>query len=322
MCPPPLNFALIGAAGYVAPKHMAAIRDTGHQLVAALDPHDNVGVLDRYFPDARFFTEYERFDRHLEKCRRAGPSERVHFVSICSPNYLHDAHIRAALRLGADAICEKPLVINPWNMDAIAELEKESGRRVFTVLQLRCLPALQALRSEARTSQSNTSTRAQVVLTYITRRGHWYNVSWKGDPSKSGGLAMNIGVHLFDLMLWMFGSVEESEVHLAEPARMAGFMRLAHADVRWFLSTDARDLPEEVRQRNGHAFRSITTDGREIEFSENFTDLHTRVYQEIFAGRGVGIEEARPSILALAGIRAAVPCPVPEHAHPLLVPCP
>ena len=309
---PQKNFAIIGVAGYVAPRHLAAIRDTGHRVVAATDPHDGVGILDRFAFDVRFFTEFERFDRHLEKLRR-GPAEgRVDWLTICSPNYLHDAHLRLALRVGADAICEKPLVINPWNLDALEDLEAESGRRVYTVLQLRVHPELMALRERLR----STNRRRQVQLTYVTARGGWYHVSWKGRADRSGGIVTNIGIHLFDLLLWLFGPVSRSDVHLRDEQRAAGILELQHADVQWFLSTDSGDLPFAPQPGARTTFRSIAVDGEEIEFSEGFTDLHTRVYREILDGRGCGITDSRPSIELTSRIREAPVRPVSADAHP------
>lgn len=306
------TFALTGLAGYVAPRHLRAIHDTGNRLVAATDPHDSVGVVDGFFPDAAFFTEVERFDRHLEKLRR-GPAEgRVDVVSVCSPNHLHDAHIRLALRVGADALCEKPLVLNPWNLDALADLEGETGQRVWTVLQLRVHPSLVALRERL----AGGERRRHVRLTYVTSRGSWYRYSWKGDPRKSGGVATNIGIHLFDLLLWLFGPVERQVVHVSEPDRAAGALALAGADVEWFLSTDAADLPESAD--GGRAtVRQITVDGDDVEFSDGFTDLHTQVYRETLAGRGFGIREARPAIDLAYAIRHATPTPTADGAHPL-----
>lgn len=304
----PANFALIGAAGYIAPRHLAAIRDTGNVLVAAVDPKDAVGVLDRYSYDTRFFTEIERFDRHLEKLRR-GPAEgRVHWVSICSPNYLHDAHCRLALRVGADVICEKPIVINPWNLDALEELEAETGRAIHTVLQLRVHPQLLKLRESLRAAGRQAG-QHDVVLTYITARGPWYHVSWKGAVEKSGGIALNIGVHFFDLLLWLFGGSGRQtgalQVHHADPQRMAGFLELERARVRWFLSVDPADLPFPVEPGVRSTFRSITVDGEEVEFTEGFTGLHTRVYEETLAGRGFRIADARPAIDLVYRIRTA-----------------
>ena len=289
-----MNFALIGAAGYIAPRHMQAIHDTGNQLLAAVDPHDNVGQLDRFFTDAKFFTEIERFDRYLEKLRRGSPDNRVEYISICSPNYLHDAHVRLALRLQANAICEKPLVLSPWNLSALEELESETGQKVFTVLQLRSLSSLIKLKEEVQSG--NQGAKAKVSLNYITRRGRWYDVSWKGDPAKSGGIAMNIGIHFFDLLLWLFGREESSAVHLHENRRMAGTLELERASVEWFLSADQSDLPKHCVEQNQFAFRSLRVDDQEVEFSSGFTDLHTKVYEEILAGRGTGITDAKPAI--------------------------
>ncbi len=285
------TFALTGVAGYVAPRHLKAISDTGNRLVAAVDPHDSVGILDSFFPDVAFFTEFERFDRHLEKLRRQG--EGIQFLSVCSPNHLHDAHIRLALRLGADAVCEKPLVLNPWNLDALAELEEETGRKVFTILQLRVHPSLIQLHEQLRADHGR---RHQVKLTYITSRGPWYRYSWKGNEKRSGGVITNIGIHFFDMLMWLFGGVEEAEIHLREPERAAGTIALERADVAWFLSIDRKDLPFEPVPGKNTTHRSITVDGQEIEFSGGFTNLHTRVYEETLAGRGFGIEDARPSI--------------------------
>jgi UDP-N-acetyl-2-amino-2-deoxyglucuronate dehydrogenase len=308
------NFALIGAAGFVAPRHLKAIAETENALVAAVDPHDAAGILDRHFPEARFFTEIERFDRFLEKRRRGPAAERIHWVSICSPNYLHDAHLRMALRAGAQAICEKPMVVNPWNLDALEVIEQETGCRIFTVLQLRLHPALVALREEMRARPAGPP--AEVQLSYVTRRGPWYDVSWKGSEEKSGGVAMNIGIHFFDLLLWLFGAVAESRVHLREPRRMAGSLRLERARVRWFLSVDARDLPPGYAEAQRAAFRSITIDGREIEFSEGFADLHTRLYEETLAGRGFGVAEARPSIELVYRIRRDSLATPDDECHP------
>lgn len=311
------NFALTGVAGYVAPRHLRAIHETGHALVAAVDPHDSVGILDRYFPEAAFFTEIERFDRHLEKLRRAPASECVEVVSVCSPNHLHDAHVRLALRVGADAICEKPLVLNPWNLDVLEALAEEYGRSVYTVLQLRVHPSLVELRERLRAEGAN-GRRHRVRLSYVTSRGTWYRYSWKGDPQKSGGLATNIGIHFFDLLLWLFGDVARSEVHLAEPERTAGFLELERADVQWFLSIDRDDLPAPVRGVQP-TFRSITVDGEEVEFSGGFRDLHTLVYERTLAGDGFGIADARPSIELVHRIRTADVTAHPFDPHPLVV---
>lgn len=294
------NFALIGVAGFVAPRHLDAIRDTGNCLLAAVDPNDSVGVLDRYSFDVKFFREIERFDRFMEKVRRGPESGRVDYVSICSPNYLHDAHIRLALRAGAHAICEKPLVINPWNLDALEELERESGRRVYTVLQLRHHPALVKVRETL-----DRSRRHQVELQYITARGAWYDVSWKGSEERSGGVATNIGIHFFDLLLWLFGKVDRCEVHIREKRRMSGTLVLENADVRWTLSVDAADLPFSPSPGKKMTFRSLTIDGEELEFTDGFTDLHTVVYRDILGGGGFGIAQARPSIELVHAIRTA-----------------
>jgi UDP-N-acetyl-2-amino-2-deoxyglucuronate dehydrogenase len=309
------NFALTGVAGYIAPRHLKAITETGNRVVAATDPHDAVGILDRYSFDVRFFTEFERFDRHLEKLRRGPAADHVHFVSICSPNYLHDAHIRLALRIDADAICEKPLVINPWNLDALEELQTETGRRVHTVLQLRLHPALIALKARLDASPG----RHEVDLTYITARGGWYDVSWKGSSERSGGVATNIGIHFFDLLLWLFGPVVRAEVHLSAPKKMAGHIELERAAVRWYLSTDARDLPFAAEPGNRTTFRSIVVDGEEVEFTEGFADLHTRVYEHVLAGAGFGIADARPSIELAYAIRQAPVTTPTTVAHPLLL---
>ena len=285
------RFAISGVAGYVAPRHLKAIRDTGNRLIAAVDPHDSVGILDSYFPDVAFFSEFERFDRHLEKLRRDG--EGIDYLSICAPNHLHDAHIRLALRLDADAICEKPLVLNPWNLDALAELENETGQRVFTILQLRVHPSLIELRKKL---QAETGKRHQVRLTYITSRGPWYRYSWKGNEGRSGGVTTNIGIHFFDMLMWLFGGVDRAGIHLREPGRAAGTITLDRADVTWSLSINKDDLPFEPEPGKKTTYRSITVNGEEIEFSGGFTDLHTRVYEETLAGRGFGIEDARPSI--------------------------
>ena len=296
------NFAITGVAGFVAPRHLKAIADTGNRLVAAVDPHDAVGVLDKFGFDVRFFTEFERFDRHLEKLRRGPELDRVNYLTICSPNYLHDSHMRLALRVGADAICEKPLVINPWNLDGLEELEEETGRRVYTVLQLRLHPALVAFREKLRVEPGK---RHVVQLAYLTARGRWYDVSWKGVDERSGGIVTNIGIHFFDLLLWLFGPVQAAEIHLRDAKRAAGTLALATADVQWYLSAESSDLPFEPQPGTKTTFRAITVDGEPLEFSEGFTDLHTRVYQEVLAGRGFGVHDARPSIELSHRIRHA-----------------
>ncbi len=310
------RFALIGAAGYIAPRHMKAIKDTGNVLLAALDRCDSVGIIDSYFPEADFFTEFERFDRHIDKLRRKG--EKIDYVSICSPNYLHDAHIRFALRSGADAICEKPLVLNPWNLDALEEIEKESGHKVYNVLQLRVHPSIIELKEKIDEEYRTRDKKYNIDLTYITSRGKWYFISWKGDIAKSGGVATNIGIHFFDMLMWIFGSVQHSEVHYSEPLRkMAGYIELERAHVRWFLSVDYNDLPEDIKQKGQRTYRSITVDGEEIEFSGGFMDLHTVVYKDILEGGGFGIKEARPSIELVYQIRNIKPVGFNDRVHPL-----
>lgn len=308
------NFAVIGVGGYIAPRHLRAIRDTGNQLLAAVDPKDSVGVLDQYSFDVKFFTEIERFDRHLEKLRRGPEEGRIHYVSICSPNYLHDAHCRLALHSGADVICEKPLVINPWNLDALEEIEAETQHRIHTILQLRVHPELIKLRE----SLQKQNAVHDVELTYITSRGPWYQVSWKGHADKSGGVATNIGVHFFDLLMWLFGSVNGIKVYHSDEQRMSGFIELEKARVRWYLSVDKNDLPPQVKAGGKTTYRSITVDGKEVEFSEGFTDLHTRVYEETLAGRGFGIKDARSSITLTHAIRTSPISAVDELVHPFL----
>jgi len=293
------NFALIGAAGFIAPRHLKAIKETGGNLVAALDKHDNVGVLDSYFPNADFFTEFERFDRHLDKLKRKG--ERVDYVSICSPNYLHDSHIRFALRYGANAICEKPLVLNPWNLDALAEIEKETGKKINTILQLRLHPAIIALREKILHGPKDKI--YDIDLKYITSRGNWYHTSWKGDLPRAGGIATNIGIHFFDMLIWIFGPVKEITVSKMERDSAAGFIELIHARVNWFLSIDYNQLPAQAKAEGKRTYRSLTLGGSEIEFSEGFTDLHTRSYEEILRGKGFGLSDAGPSIDLVYKIR-------------------
>jgi UDP-N-acetyl-2-amino-2-deoxyglucuronate dehydrogenase len=309
------NFALIGAAGYIAPRHLQAVKDTGNVLVAALDRSDSVGILDRYFPETRFFTEFERFDRHAEKLRRQGEEKAIDYVSICSPNYLHDAHIRFALRIGADALCEKPLVLNPWNADALREYEKETGKRVYTVLQLRLHPSIIALKQ--RIAGEKAAGKHDIELTYITSRGRWYEVSWKGDVHKSGGVATNIGIHFFDMLLWIFGKLQDQVVHIADERRMSGFFELERARVRWFLSLDRDDLPRAARESGKATFRSLTLNNEKFEFSDGFADLHTEVYRQVLAGKGFGIEDAKPSITLVHEIRSAKPVGLKGEYHPL-----
>ena len=308
------NFALIGVAGYIAPRHLQAIRDTKNNLVAALDKFDTVGILDSYFPAADFFTEFERFDRHLDKQRRQG--NKIDYVTICTPNYLHDSHIRFAMRHQADAICEKPLVLNPWNVDALEEIEKETGKKVFTILQLRLHPSIIALKKEIEESPKDKT--FDVDLTYITSRGHWYQTSWKGDTSKSGGVATNIGIHFFDMLAWVFGGVKKSTVHLLTADSAAGVLELGKARVRWFLSIDFNNVPEDLKAKGKRTYRSLTMEGREIEFSDGFTDLHTKSYQHMLDGNGFGLKEARPSIQTVYEIRNQEIAPLQGDFHPML----
>lgn len=293
------NFAIIGAGGYIAPRHMKAIKDTGNNLLAALDKHDSVGILDSYFPDADFFTEFERFDRHLEKIKRQGI--KTDYVSVCSPNYLHDAHIRFGLRIGADVICEKPVVLNPWNIDPLIEMQKETGKNIYTILQLRLHPAIIALKQKIDAAPAGK--KYDINLQYITSRGHWYHTSWKGDIQKSGGIATNIGVHFFDMLMWVFGAVKDSHVRLHTKDAAAGNLELQKANVNWMLSIDENALPHEVRAAGKRTYRTLTIDGDAFEFSEGFTELHTRSYEEIIAGRGFGIGETKAAIELVHSIR-------------------
>ena len=292
------SFALIGAGGYIAPRHMKAIADAGGDLKVAYDPNDSVGILDSYFPNAYFFVEFERFDRHIDKMRRLG--ERVDYMSVCSPNYLHDAHCRFAMRSGADAICEKPVVLNPWNIDGLAQMEQETGRKVATILQLRLHPTIQDLKAKVAASSKN---EFAIDLTYITSRGRWYHTSWKGDDKKSGGIATNIGVHFFDMLIHVFGPVRRNIVHIRDDDRAAGYLECGRAKIRWFLSVNADDLPEKARGKKT-TYRSITLDGEELEFSEGFTDLHTQSYREILGGRGFTLNDVRPSIELVSAFRS------------------
>lgn len=310
------NFALLGVGGFIAPRHLAAIKSTGNRLEAALDPSDSVGVLDSYFPDASFFTEFERFDRHCEKLRKRGSGDEIHYVSVCSPNYLHDSHIRFALRIGAHAICEKPLVLNPRNLDALSQLSAEYQRTISPVLQLRLHPRVLELREMARST--NRSKPFDVTLTYVTARGRWYDYSWKGSPSHSGGLAANLGTHFFDLLTYIFGGVRRSDLHTSSPRRMAGFLELERANVTWLLSTLLEDVPEADRSQGKRAFRSLSIEGEEIDLSENFQSLHTRVYEEVLAGRGVSLEEVRPSVELIYNLAHQKISPESGVLHPLL----
>ena len=307
------RFALIGAAGYIAPRHMKAIKDTGNDLVAAMDINDSVGILDSQFPDAQFFTEFEQFDAFVDAERRAGRG--LDYVAIASPNYLHDAHMRFALRAGADAICEKPIVLHPEDLDRLQDLERETGRKVNTILQLRLHPAILALKE--RVAAAPRDRKADVDLTYITSRGNWYLKSWKGLTEKSGGIATNIGVHFFDMLYFVYGALQENIVHLNTPTKAAGYLEFERARVRWFLSLDVNDVPAAERARGQRTYRAIIADGQDVEFSDGFTELHTRIYQEVLAGRGFVLEENRVAITAVSQIRTAPLAPMGVLAHPL-----
>ncbi len=309
------NFALIGAAGYIAPRHMKAIKETGNNLIAALDPMDSVGIIDSYFPNADFFIEPERFDRHLDKLRRSG-NNKINYVSICSPNYLHDAHIRMALRNGAHAICEKPLVLNPWNLDGLEEIEMETGKKVFNILQLRYHKAIIDLKAKIDSLPKDRI--HDIDLTYITSRGKWYHYSWKGNISKAGGVVTNIGIHFFDMLGWIFGDALTSTVHMQKPDKASGLLQLKNANVRWYLSVDKNDLPMSAIQNNQPTHRSITIDNNEIEFSGGFTDLHTVSYSNIINNNGYGISDARNSIEIAHQIRNQKITPNSGDKHPFL----
>ena len=309
------NFALIGAAGYIAPRHMKAIKATGNNLIAAFDKGDSVGIIDSYFPDTDFFVEFERFDRHIEKLKYETDTY-LDFVSICSPNYLHDAHIRFALRSGADAICEKPLVLNPWNVDKLQHVEEKTGKRIYNVLQLRVHPSIIALREKVK--QAKKDTKFEVDLTYLTSRGHWYQTSWKGNAEKSGGIATNIGVHFYDMLSWIFGDVQENIVHVHENDHAAGYLEFEHARVKWFLSINSKYLPKEIKDAGQTTFRSIKINDEELEFSGGFSDLHTMVYKDILAGKGYGLDDARTAIEIVHDIRNSKPIGVKGDYHPLL----
>ncbi|MEA2106187.1 MAG: Gfo/Idh/MocA family oxidoreductase [Bacteroidota bacterium] len=308
------KFALIGVAGYIAERHLRAIKDTENTLVASLDKFDCVGKIDSYFPDSDFFTEYERFDRHIDKLKRKG--KKIDYVSICTPNYLHDSHIRFALRQGAEAICEKPVVLNPWNIDALQEIEKETGKKVNNILQLRLHPSIIALKQKI--DQAPKDKVFDVDLTYITSRGNWYFISWKGDLEKSGGVATNIGVHFYDMLTWIFGDVKENIVHLSKDRKAAGYLKLEKANVRWFLSVDYDDLSKDIKQKGQRTYRSITVENEEIEFSGGFTDLHTQTYRQILEGKGFGLEETKKSIETVFQIRNATPVGLKGDYHPIL----
>ena len=310
------KFALIGAAGYIAPRHMRAIKDTGNDLTVALDPFDSVGIIDSFFPQADFFTEPERFDRHLDKLRRKGGDSKIDFVSICSPNYLHDSHMRMALRNDANAICEKPLVLNPWNIDGLEEIEKETGRNIFYILQLRHHPSIVALKEKFDNLPDDKI--HDIELTYITSRGKWYFYSWKGDQAKSGGIVTNIGIHFFDMLSWIFGEVKNNTVHLMQENKAAGLLQLKKANVKWFLSLDKNDLPNQATDKGIPTYRSITIDKKELEFSRGFTDLHTVSYQSILDGNGFRISESKNSINIVHTIRSNKPIGLKGDYHSFL----
>jgi UDP-N-acetyl-2-amino-2-deoxyglucuronate dehydrogenase len=310
----PKYFTLIGAAGYVAPRHMQAIKYTGNQLIAALDPNDSVGIIDSYFPECSFFTEFERFDRHIDKLRRKG--NPIDYVSICSPNYLHDAHCRFGMRVGADVICEKPLVLNPWNIDALQQIEEETGKKIYNILQLRLHESVIELKRKV--DEGPKDKVYDVDLTYITSRGKWYHISWKGDQHKSGGIATNIGVHFFDMLIWVFGQVKENIVHVHEDNRAAGYLQLEKARVRWFLSVDYQYVPDEAKQKGMRTFRSIKVDDDKFEFSGGFTELHNLSYQEILDGQGFGTEEVRPAIEVVHDIRKNSVTASSSTCHPFV----
>ena len=310
------NFALIGASGYIAPRHMKAIKETGNELIAALDPYDGIGIMDSHFPQASFFTEFERFDRFVDKWHRDG-NKKIEYVAIATPNYLHDSHIRFALKSGAHAICEKPLVLNPHNIDQLKVIEQETGKKVYTILQLRLHDSIIALKEKiVKELQKDPDKVFDIDLTYLTSRGKWYFVSWKGDESKSGGIASNIGVHFFDMLSWIFGPIEENLVHVKQADVNAGFMKLKNANVRWFLSVNYNYIPEEIKLTGKTTYRSIKVDGEEFEFSEGFTDLHTRSYEHILNGGGFGLDEAKNSINIVSAIRKATPLGLVGAYHP------
>jgi UDP-N-acetyl-2-amino-2-deoxyglucuronate dehydrogenase len=310
------NFALIGAAGYIAPRHLKAIKDTNNELVAAMDPNDSVGIIDSYFPNADFFVEFERFERHIEKVKRINNEKAIDFVSICSPNHLHDAHIRFALRSGANAICEKPIVLNPWNIDALKEVERDTNKKVFTILQLRLHPAILELKKQVENSKNDKI--FDVDLLYITSRGKWYQYSWKGDIKKSGGVCTNIGVHFYDMLNFIFGDVKKNIVHYKDDFKSSGYLEFEKARVRWFLSVDINDLPAEARNNNSRTHRSLSVDGSEVEFSDGFTDLHTKIYEDILNGGGFGLETNRVAIQTVSDIRNSSPIGLKGDYHPHL----
>lgn len=310
------NFALIGAAGYIAPRHMKAIKETGNTLIAALDKYDGIGIMDSYFPEAHFFTEFERFDRFVDKFHREN-EKKIEYIAIASPNYLHDSHIRFTLKSGAHAICEKPLVLNPHNLDQLKVIEEETGKKVYTILQLRLHDSIIALKEKiAKELSENPDKVYDIDLTYLTSRGRWYFISWKGDHAKSGGIASNIGVHFFDMLSWIFGPVEENIVHIKQADTNAGFMKLKNARVRWFLSVNYDYIPDEIKATSSRTYRNITVDNDTFEFSEGFTDLHTTSYRHIFEGGGFGLDEARNSIEIVSAIRNLEPIGLSINSHP------
>jgi UDP-N-acetyl-2-amino-2-deoxyglucuronate dehydrogenase len=309
-----INFALVGVGGYIALRHVKAIKETGNNLIATLDPFDSVGFLDAHFPDADFFHEFERFERHVDKLSRS--DKKIDYVSICSPNYLHDSHIRFALRHKANAICEKPLVLNPWNIDALEEIERETGKKIYNILQLRLHKSIIDLKNKIDNGPKDKI--YDVDLAYITSRGKWYHYSWKGDMQKSGGIATNIGVHFFDMLSWIFGPVKSSTVQLSEIDKAAGFLELERARVRWVLSIDENMLPDDIKAKGQRTFRSIKLENQEIEFSDGFTDLHTDSYKHILSGNGFGLQDARNSINMVFDIRNASPTGINGEFHPLL----
>jgi UDP-N-acetyl-2-amino-2-deoxyglucuronate dehydrogenase len=310
----PKNFGIIGVAGFIAVRHLHAIKETGNNLLASLDKFDSVGRIDGFFPKSDFFVEFERFDRHFDKLKRNGT--KIDYVSICSPNYLHDSHIRFALRHQAEAICEKPIVLNPWNIEALQEIEDETGRKIYTVLQLRLHPKIIELREKIRNGPKGKV--YDVDMSYITSRGNWYSISWKGDIQKSGGVATNIGIHFFDMLCWIFGDAKKNVVHLSEPHKAAGYLELENARVRWFLSLDFEDIPGNIKETGKRTFRSIRVDGEEVEFSDGFADLHTHTYVEILAGRGFGLNDACQSVEIAFNIRNAKPVGLQGDYHPIL----
>ncbi len=310
------NFALIGVSGYIAPRHLKAIKETGNNLCSAMDRCDSVGIMDSYFPEASFFTEFERFDRHVDKLRLKGENP-INYVSITTPNYLHDAHMRWGMRSGADVICEKPLVLNPWNIDSLEEVEKRTGQKIYNILQLRLHPSIIALKQKVQKELAENPDKIyEIDLTYLTSRGKWYFISWKGDEAKSGGIASNIGVHFYDMISWIFGEVEENIVHLKTSSVNAGYLKLKNAKVKWFLSVNYDYIPKEIKSQGHTTYRSITVDGDEIEFSGGFTDLHTRSYEEILKGNGFGLNEARNSIEIVSTIRNLNPLGLDGDYHP------